>query len=412
MKSKNLKYLVGVLALGLVVIGVSAGGFGGGYQVSVVLDSATSVVAGAPVKVNGFKAGEIKSIKVEDGKAKVTFSLDDDYAPLHDGATAVIGWKATLSERNLEIVDGKGSGAEIPDGGMLRGQSVAPVEIADLLAALDAPTRAKLQGTFTQLAATLKGAEPDANATLKSAGAAVGELSSVLRAVGTDGPAIKALVVRLNKLMTAIAARDSDVQAMVTELNNVTSSVATRRTQLRETLKALPGTLQQADTTLGEIPATVDAVMPLLEDLKPATSRLRPTAQQLKPLLSDLQPMTAELRPALSSLSSLLSLTPRLLNQSHSVLPQTQTLLNSAKKPVAFLRPYTPEVMGFFSTWASAFANYDSNGNFARILGQAGLASFNENPGVMPPGITYDPYPKPGEIVGQAWTDAEGSDIR
>lgn len=413
MKAKHLNALTGLVALAALVVAVSGfAGVGSSYQVSVVLDSATSVVTGAPVRVNGFKAGEITDIAVVDGKAKLTFTLAKKFAPLHDGAKAVVGWKATLSERQLQIVDGAKSGATIPDGGMLRGQSVAPVEVADLLATLDAPTRTKLQGTLTRLARTLKGAEPDANATLTSAGSALGELSSVLRAVGTDGPAIKQLVTRLNTLMTAVAARDDDVQAMVTELNSVTSAVATRRSQLRDTLTQLPGTLSQADKTLDQVPTTVQAVTPLLKSLAPATAKLAPTARQLRPLLADLRPMTAELRPALGSLSSLLSLTPGLLDQTHAVLPQAKTLASAGQKPVAFLRPYTPEVTGFFSTWASAFANYDSNGNFARIKAQAGLSSFNENPGIIPPGIVNDPYPKPGAIVGQAWTDAEGSALR
>ncbi|RYJ07171.1 MAG: MCE family protein, partial [Actinomycetales bacterium] len=147
----------------------------GAYQASVVLDTATGVVKGGPVRVNGFKAGEVQDITVVDGKAKVTFSLEDDFAPLHDGAVATIGWKAVLSERQLEITDSDGKdtkAAEIPDGGMLRGTAVAPVEVADVLATLDAPTRKKLQGTLGDLASTLKGSEKDANATIATAGPA------------------------------------------------------------------------------------------------------------------------------------------------------------------------------------------------------------------------------------------------
>lgn len=386
----------------------------GSYEASVVLDTATGVVKGGPVRVDGFKAGTVKDITVVGGdKAKVTFSLDEKFAPLHDGATATIGWKAVLSERQLEISDAAGkTKAEIPDGGQLRGTNVAPVEVADLLAALDAPTRTKLQGTLGALSSTLKGSEQDANATIASAGPALAQLSSVLKAVGTDGPAIKSLVSRLDELMTAIGRRDGDVKTMVSQLHQLTSQVATRREDLRTTLTKLPATLKTATETLDDVPATVDDVVPLLRDLQPASEKLDTTATRLRPLLQDARPLIDQLRPTLASAGTLLTTTPGLLDDTHSLLPQATSLVKAGQKPVEFLRPYTPEVTAFFSTWASAFANYDSNGNFARIFGQAGTTSFNENPGIVPPGVTYDPYPKPGEIVGQAWTDAEGSELR
>jgi phospholipid/cholesterol/gamma-HCH transport system substrate-binding protein len=76
-----------------------------------------------------------------------------------------------------------------------------------------------------------------------------------------------------------------------------------------------------------------------------------------------------------------------------------------------FLRPYTPELQGFLSNWASAFSGYNANGHYARFLAQAGPASVDANPGIMPPGVTSDPYPLPGANVGQPWTDAFGSSV-
>lgn len=406
--------LVTVLMIGTFAVVSGAGVFSrlGEYEVSAMLDSGTGVVEGGPVRVDGFKAGEVTAIEVVDGKAKVTFTLDSDTAPLHDGATATIGWKAVLSERQLEIADGPEDGAAVPDGGMLRGTSGSPVEVADVLAALDEPTRERLKSTLNRLSSTLDGSEEDVRATLSTAGPALEEVSSVLKAIGTDGPAIKNLVTRLDALMTLVAARDDDVATMVTQLDTLTGEVATRRKELRSALTKLPGTLDTATKTLDDVPATVDDVVPLLQDLQPATSRLRTTAQDLRPLLRDLRPLTEDLQPTLVSARSLLGRTPGLLDQTHVTVPQLTTLVKTARKPVNFLRPYTPEVTAFFSTWASAFANYDSNGNFARIHGQAGSTSLNENPGVVPPGITYDPYPEPGALVGETWTDAEGSELR
>jgi phospholipid/cholesterol/gamma-HCH transport system substrate-binding protein len=86
--------------------------------------------------------------------------------------------------------------------------------------------------------------------------------------------------------------------------------------------------------------------------------------------------------------------------------------LDNLSEPLDFLRPYTPEAMGWLSNWNSAFGNYDSNGHFARIFVQGGSTSLMGNPGIVPPGVRVTPYPLPGQNGGTPWTDAFGSGVR
>lgn len=412
MSNLSSRVLTAVAALALVLAGAGFYSANDSYDVKVVLESATNVVVGAPVQVNGFDAGAVEAVEVKDGKALVTLSLDEEFQPLHAGAVVNVAWKAVLSERRIEVVDGPERNAKIPDGGMVPGEMPKATEIDHILNSLDKPTRARLASLVGRLQDTLEGNESDVRATIRTGGPALKELGHVLQALGTDGPAIRNLVRRLNGLMNVVAERDDDVQSIVTHLSELTDQVASRRRALQRGLRQLPNTLHTARRTLDQVPPAVDEAEPLLRDLAPATAQLRPVARNLKPLLRDVRPLARDLVPTLAALRQLLGITPGLLDDSHATLPAVGTTLKGLAEPVAFMRPYTPELQGFFSTWASAFANYDSNGNFARILGQAGTTSFNENPGVMPPGVTYDPYPEPGAIVGQPWTDANGSTLR
>lgn len=408
----SLQQIVVVGAAAAAVLGAAAYRTADDYQVSVVLDSATNVVEGGPVQVNGFAAGTVDSISVKDGKALVEFSLDRDFAPLHEGAEVQLSWKAVMSERQFVIADGPAKNATIPDGGMIPGSMPKPTEIDDVLRALDPPTRARLTSLVGRLQATLEGNEKSARDSLDSAGPALRELGQLLQAVGTDGPAIRDLIRRMNDMMGAVAARDDNVARIVSDLSALTGQVATQRSELRATLERLPGTLDQATSTLRRVPGAVDAAVPLLHDLEPATRKLAPTARNLRPVLADLRPAAADLRPTLARLSDLLRLTPGLTDRLSDFLPQLDTTLKGLDKPVEFMRPYTPEITGMLSTWNSAFANYDSNGNYTRLHIQAGPTSFNNNPGVVPPGIVNDPYPAPGASVNQPWTDAYGSGLR
>lgn len=403
----------GVAATALIGgIALTAAAADDAYETSVVLDSASNLVEDGPVLVNGFEAGQVRSIKVENGKAVVRLSLDDDFAPLHEGARVVMSWKATLSERQLQITDGPEKNAKVPDGGMIPGEQPSPVELDDILAALDEPTRKHVSSLLKNLNQTLEGHEDDAAATVKAAGPALEALGRIAQEVGADEPAIRNLVTRLNQIMAILAQRDDKLRRTVDSLSDLTTEVAGRRNELRDTLNELPPTLQALRGTMHEVDEVSDDAVPLLEDLEPATAKLGPLARDLKPVMQDLRPLAADLRPALASASELLTYTPGLLDRTDDLVPDAEKALTKSATAVDYMRPYTPEMTGYLSTWASAFANWDANGNFARIIGVDGATGVNANPGVVPPGVTNDPYPAPGGIVGQPWTDAYGSEMR
>lgn len=384
------------------------------YEVQARFASASNLVVGGTVKVNGFKAGHISGLSVENGKALVKLSLEKKYAPLHDGATAVVDWKALLGERVINITDGAKANVKIPDGGSLAGMQAAPVELDEVLNALDATTRSHLVSVVKGLDKTVSGTANVRNlsATLQTAGPALQALGDVLRGLGTDGPAIKALVSRLNDMVGTLAARDGDIRAMVDQLGQLTRLTAAQRENLSSALKQLPGTLTTAKTVLDNVPGSVDKANQLLKNARGATSQLPAVARNLRPVLQTLQPISARLRSTLGAASQLLQYTPGLLTTANATLPGIEQTMAWLQPVLSFLRPYTPEVVGWLSAWGSAMSNYDANGHYARIFAQAGGATLNVNPGIVPPGITNDPYPLPGAVVNQPWIDAFGSGVR
>ncbi|GAB3354807.1 MULTISPECIES: MlaD family protein [Amycolatopsis] len=382
------------------------------YEVGVILDSATNVVSGGTVQVNGFEVGKVSDISVEGGKAKLVLALEGDHVPLHDGAQVRIEWKAALGERMVNITDGPSGNAEIPDHGMIKGDMPVPMEFDQVLNALDPPTRAKLSSLINRLDSTVKGNEADVNHTVRSAGPAVQALGEVLRGLGSDGPAIKQMVTQLDTMVGTLAGREADLRTVIDQLSKTTSLTAQQHEALASALKKLPGTLQTAGKTLGDVPDAVGQAVPLLKDLEPATAKLPDVSRNLRPVLTDLRPLVAELRPTLADAQTLLNYTPGLLDTAHATAPGLNSAVSSLMPALSFLRPFTPEAVGLLSNWGSATSNYDANGHYGRIYIQAGASNVNVNPGIVPPGFTSDPTPLPGSPVGQPWTDAFGSGIR
>lgn len=404
------RVLIAVFGLTLV-----AGGFayseGRDYTATAVLPNAGNLFVGSSVMRDGYKAGSVKDISVEDGKAVVEMSLDNEFGRLHDGATAEVVWKAALGERLVRVEDGPDSAAELDDGALLRGVQREPVELDAVLSALDGPTRSRLASLVTRLRGTLEGHEADAEASIRTAGPAMRELGAVLREIDTDGEAIKQIVRQFDQTMGIIASRDESLQQIVSALAATTEVVAEQQSGLGATLEKLPPVVETATATLGRVPGTVDATLPLLEELAPATANLESVSKNLRPLLIDLRPTVAQLRPTLDSLSRLLGVTPGLLQAGIDTMPAADNAMSGLAPALDFLRPYTPEVAGWATQWGSAGGNYDANGHYVRFLIQSGPESLipSSAPGR---GVTQNLTPAPGSPVGEPWTDANGSEMR
>lgn len=404
---------LGLIAATLVAVGGALAIVGSrGYQVQLVLPSAPGLVAGGVVKVDGLDAGTISNVEPRENRAHLTLELDAEFAPLHDGASVVPSWKAVVGERHLEVNDGAESNATIPDGGMIEASMPEPMEVDRILGALDPTTRERLKSLVKRLHHTLGDSAKDVNETMRTAGPALNALGDVLAQLGNDAPAIKALIRNLDDVIGTLASRDDDIRQIVAGLDAASNATARKGTRLGEALRRLPATLRTADGTLADVPATTDGVTPLLRELQPATRKLPGFASRLRPVLRDLRPTVSSLRQTMMSARELLGYTPGLFDSLHGVLPSLNSTVKDLLPALNFVRPYTPEMVGFFSNWASAAGNYDVNGHYARTSATGGAMTLDANPGIVPPGTEYDPYPAPGAAENQPWHDAFGSGIR
>jgi phospholipid/cholesterol/gamma-HCH transport system substrate-binding protein len=281
-----------------------------------------------------------------------------------------------------------------------------------VLAALDPKTRKRLRSVVAQLQQTLDGREPDVNATMTTAGPAVEALGELLRGVGQDGPAIRQLVTKLRRVVTTLSDRDADLGGTVRNLGRFVGSTARQQEQLKAALDELPSTVRAGSKLFGKVPGAVDATVPLLRELRPATRELPEVARNLGPVLRELRPTVDALRPTLGAARSLLAYTPELLDTAHETLPGMREAVDQVQPAARFLRPYTPEVIGYLSNWTSLFSGKNPSGHFGRALITNSASAATDNPGIVPPGMKQDPAPAPGSLVGQPWTDANGDGIR
>jgi len=216
----------------------------------------------------------------------------------------------------------------------------------------------------------------------------------------------------LQSVTGVLAGRDDELGRTVAHLSSLLREVAAQQRYVSAALAEAPETVATASRLFDRIPSAVDATLPLLKELEPATRQLPAVARQLNPVLRDLRPTVDALRPTLSSLQSLLRYSPGLLDGAHATLPEVDNALEAARPALSFLRPYTPEIIGFVTNWTSLFSGKNASGHYGRALITASASAANLNPGILPPGLEQDPAPAPGSLVNQPWTDANGDTVR
>lgn len=396
-------------AAGLLVVAFKVLG-GDPYSLQVVTPAADQTFVGARVLLSGERVGEVSDVAVRDGKAVLTVEVDGDHAPLPAGTTARIKWESVLGARVVELTAGKEDAEELPSGHLL--SAGENVEVDDLLAMLDAPTRTKIKSLLGELSTTLEGNEGDLNETLTEAGPTIGALGEVLRAVGQDGPAIKKIVTQLSQVASTVASRDDQLASSVGDLNTLMVAVAQKQGDLSETLKRLPQTIATATKTLNNVEGPVDSARTLLRELEPSTSKLPAITKDLGPVLASARPALAEVPATLEHADQLLARTPALARNLRDLLPDADSALEQANPMVAFLRPYTPELAGWLSNWVGIFGSQNAKGNYARALITASASSIDDLLPGVPVGQQQDSRPAPGSIAKQPWTDANGDEIQ
>jgi phospholipid/cholesterol/gamma-HCH transport system substrate-binding protein len=381
----------GLVAGALLVVAVVAavlllrGGSLTTYELT--FDNAGQLVKGDDVQIGGRRVGNVKAIKLtNDNQARITIELEDGFAPLHAGTTAII--RATslsgIANRYVALTPGADNGPALDDGAQLTAEATtAPVDLDQLFNTLDKPTRKALQDVIQGSARWYDNAGDAANKGSKYFNPALSTSSTLINELVTDQKAFTDFVVNSSRVVTAIAARRDDLAGLVTNANATTGAIAAENKALEQALGLLPGTLRKANTTFVNLRATLSDLDVLVSESKPATKELAPFFQRLRPLVADARPTIKDLRQLIrregadNDLLELLAKAPGLERAARPAFANGITALRKSTPVLNFIRPYAPDLAGWIRDFGQTTANYDANGHFARI--QPMFNAFNLN---------------------------------
>ena len=242
-----------IMAMMVAAIGSSIGGGNNQYEVSIHFPTGNGIIEGSDVFFGGVKVGTVKTLQLDqDGKAiTMTVSIGQQYAPIHQGATAAIRPKSLLGEKYVAMTVGDPSKPAYNNGDTLPESATSVnVELDQIINIFDAPTRAQLQILIDQLGVGVAGQGRNTNETLQS---------------GTQDLA------DLAKVTDTLHARDAELRRIIEALTNLTATLSTdqqRQTYIDllkhsdtvlQTLKAEDANVQQGIDRMNSLFGTFDA---------------------------------------------------------------------------------------------------------------------------------------------------------
>jgi len=368
---------VAALALAVVIVAVVVLGGSGGKTYYIDFQNAGQLVKGDDVQVGGRRIGSVNDITLTNNNlARVRVTIGDAYSPLHEGTTALV--RATslsgIANRYIALTPGPNSNQSLPDGAKIGTDSTTSiVDLDQLFNTLNPATRKGLQEFIQGSATQYQGKGLEANQSAKYFGPSLSSTDQVIAQLLRDQGAFTNFLANSSKLVTDVAARRNDLSSLVANANATAGAIAQENTSFDTDLALLPGTLRKANTTFVNLRATLVDLTTLVNTSKPGAPKLAPFFSALRPLVREAVPTFNALSKVLflpgpnNDLNDLMKKLPALQNAAKPAFANSITALQKSQPVVQFIRPYTPEFVGWLRDFGQGASAYDANGHYARI---------------------------------------------
>ena len=403
---RNRAVAIGLLVAGLLVVYMLLFGGEEDYEVTATFQNAGQLVGGEVVTVGGVNVGSVKKIELgRNNEALVTFSVDDEFAPLRRGTVATVRSFSLsgIANRIVQLTlppDGKG-GAEIDSGGTLgQSETVSEVDLDQVFNTLDPDTVEDFKHVIQGFERSYDGVGPQANRGFRYLNPFLSTSRRVFGELNLDRPALERLLVDTSELSGALAERAPDLEALIGNANQMMGAIGRQRAALAAGISKFPDFMRRANTTFVNLRSTLDDLDPLVEASKPVAKRLRPFFANLRAAAADAVPTIRDLdriilrRGADNDLVDLTRLQVPLAESAvgtegpecgpgaedpadlqvvadddftQGSFGESVCALRNSIPSLGYFRAYTPELVSWFNDFGPYSAKDDAAGGIARI---------------------------------------------
>ncbi len=362
---------VGALFAAVLVAGsLSACGGGDGETVRARFVSVAPLVDGNQVKIDGVVVGEIESMRVRNGLAEVTMTLEPEAMPLHNDATFTVRPASLLGERYVDLDRGTPSAPLLDTARVVPiSQTGSNVGLDDMLNTLDDPAGEGLAMLVETLGGGVSGNGANVDKTITGLAPNLKEVQALTAVLKNQNELLGALVEDAEPIVGALADQDGQtLDELVSATDQVLAVTADNQDDVGRTLDKLPGTLKVGRKTLKELRDAADEAEPTLDALEPFTEDLPDISKEVEDFADALDPALASSQPVLDRADELLREARRPADDLRIAGPEVADLAGGTKDIVGALTPARDEVFAFIRNWALNTNGSDGLSHYWRIV--------------------------------------------
>jgi virulence factor Mce-like protein len=259
---------------------------------TVEFKNASGLLHSNDLRVAGVKAGQVTTVSNRENLAVVTIQVQPQFLPVYKDAHAIVRPKNLLGETYVEIDRGSPSAGEMAPGDTIPlKNTITPVQVDEVLNALDPDTRTKLQIVINTLGEASASRGKDLNlsgADLKRISA---DLAVTSASLDQERDNIDAILVQLDLIQQTVADYHDQLTQTLNDWNDV--SIMTQRHEV-----ALGDALGHLNHVLGDLDY---AITPNAPALAGAVNNLPPTidhAQDFLGISTEIQDLFLKQNPA------------------------------------------------------------------------------------------------------------------
>jgi phospholipid/cholesterol/gamma-HCH transport system substrate-binding protein len=373
-----------------------------GYRIYLPLPQGTGVYPGTSIRVAGITVGKVIGVAPagRDG-ARVLTEIQDQYAPVRDGATAIVRSKTLLGEAYIEMAPGPPRDPVVLDGGSLPAGSVVETQqLTDVLRIFTPAVRGRIRSMFDGLAAAGRGRSEALGDVLGNSGPTATSLAAVANTLNQQRGGLQQLIDDTGTVLAALGSREGVIRSAVTAGDAVLQVTAQREAALRATIEALPPFLNQthaASVTLGTATGAISAGV---NALNLATPQLVPALHAVIDAAPTIQALFTRLPATLSAGERNLPAVGRVLAAARPAFAVLYTALRNLIPIIQLTSDVRDSVVGSVANVGSINnGTIDVPGLGQTHFASGGVTVWNETVGGWVkrlPTNRANPYPAPG----------------
>ena len=331
------------------------------FEIKADMTTAQAVTPGQgqTVTVAGVDIGQISKVELENGKGVISFKIEPEHSRIYKDATVLLRPKTGLKDMVAELDPGTPEAGRMEEGDHIPvSQTLPDVNLDQILATLDADTRAYLQVLVGEAATGLDGNARNLGDAIRRFEPTARDARAIFEQLEDRKENIKRTMHNLSLLMEELGSKDDQVAQFVSNSNAALSAFARQDASLRAALGELPSTLEATQSALASTDRMASELGPTLQALRPGARALGPSLRATRPFLRESIPIIREeIRPFVrAARPTVRELRPTMRNLSRAApdLASTLTLVNKLLNMLAYNPPGdASEGYLFWTAWAN-----------------------------------------------------------